>query len=314
MTAGSCYVCLPHLAGETAFVDRLEGVCGPVTVHPGPNRPDRETLKRVVGEYDVVVCGVFEEFDREVAEAADGLRALASLSAGLDHVDTAAFRERGVAVVGVEEANVVSVAEHALMLVLAVEKRLVESHRAVLDGEGRDGLAGRPRELQGKTVGVVGAGPIAHAVAERAAAFGTDVLVWTFRPENHGEFEALGAQFVADLADLVERADVVTLHLPLTEKTRSLVDLDLLAGVEADRHRTLVNTARAGIVDPAVLDRVGEGFVFDAAGLDVYPEDPPERERVYYTPHTAGVTREATARMRRELVENLAAALDGGGS
>jgi len=308
----SCFVCIPYLRDDEALLAGLREGFDDVTVHPGPDRPDAETLKRVVGEYDAALCGVAEAFDAEVAAAVDDCTALGSLSVGLDHVDVEAFRDRGVDVVNVEEANVVAVAEHTWALALALAKRVVEGHEAVVDGTDRDGLGDRPTELRDRTVGVVGAGPIAHEVTTLAEAFGVDPLVWTFHPDRHPEFDPLDAAFVDDLPALVERSDVVTVHVRLSDRTEGLLSPATLADVSTDRERLLVNTARAPIVDRGVVERVGPDGVFDAVALDVYPDDPvdlAERAagRVRFTPHVAGLTREATRRMRSEVAGKLAA-------
>lgn len=306
-TDRSCYVCIPALADDRRLMARLEKLFDSVTVHDGPASPSTDERKQIVKEHDVVLCGIAEEFDAEVARSVEQLTTLGSLSIGLDHIDVEAFRDRGVCVVNVEEANVTSVAEHTWMLILAVRKRLFASHHAALDGAGSEGLAERPTEVQGKTLGIVGAGSIGYEVATQARAFDPEILAWTFHPDRHPEFDDLGVRFVTRLAELIDRSDIVTLHLPLSEKTRGLIDTELLADVDRERDRTLINTSRAEIVAPAVLERIEDGWVFDAAGLDVYPEGFPDHDtgRIYFTPHTAGITQEATRRMREEVVAKI---------
>ena len=302
----ACYVCIPSLGEDTAFMQRLRETYGSVTVHEGPDRPTKADLEMVARDYHVAVCGMAEKFDEDVAAAADRLKAVGTLSIGLDHLDLEALRSAGVTVVNVEEANVVSVAEHTWMFILSLHKRLIESHQSVVGGSGRDGLNERPVDVNGRTLGVVGAGSIGYEVAKQAEAFGTETLVWTFNPDPHDEFDALAATFVRDLTDLVDRSDVVTIHLPLSEKTEGLIDGDLLTDVNKDRLRVLVNTSRAEIVAREVYDRLGDG-TFDAAGLDVFPNDLPGEtsDRVYFTPHTAGITQEASDRMREEVLRKL---------
>jgi phosphoglycerate dehydrogenase-like enzyme len=287
-------------------MERLRETYGSVTVHDGPDRPTKADLEKVARDYDVAVCGMAEEFDEDVAVAADRLKAIGTLSIGLDHLDLEALRSAGVTVVNVEEANVISVAEHTWMFILSLHKRLIESHRSVVEGSGRDGLDERPADVNGRTLGVVGAGSIGYEVAKQAEAFGTETLVWTFNPDHHEEFDALAATFVQDLPDLIDRSDVVTIHLSLSEKTEGLIDGDLLTDVNKDRLRVLVNTSRSEIVAREVYDRLGDG-TFDAAGLDVFPNDLPDEtsDRVYFTPHTAGITQEASDRMREEVLRKL---------
>lgn len=220
----SCYVCIPAVGEHDSFLGILEPAFDEVVVHPGPDRPTRAELKRVGRSHDAAVCGVAETFDAEVAAAADRLSVLGTLSTGRDHLDVEALQRAGVTVVDAAGANAVSVAEHTWTLILALSKRLVEANEAVRTGEGRDGLARWPTELDGKTLGVVGAGPIAHEVLRRAEGFGVEPLVWTFHPDQHPEIPDLGGTFVDDLTDLVERSHVVTVHVPLSNRSRGLLD------------------------------------------------------------------------------------------
>lgn len=310
-TERSCYVCIPSLGEDAKFMGRLREEYASVTLHDGPDRPTKSELETVAADYEVAICGMAEEFDAEVAAAVDRLEALGSLSIGLDHLDVDALRSQDVTVVNVDEANVRSVAEHTWMLILSLHKRLLESHRSVLDGTGRDGLSERPVDIADRTLGIVGAGSIGYEVAKQAEAFGLDTLVWTFNPDRHDEFDSLDSTFVRELPELVNRSDIVTIHIQLSEKTTGLIDTELLESVSEERPRTLINTSRAGIVARDVYTRIGNGRVFNAAGLDVYPDELPEDppERVYFTPHTAGVTQEAGERMRDEVLRKLTQAL-----
>lgn len=287
-------------------MERLKKTYGSVTVHDGPDRPTKEELVKVSKGYDVAICGMAEEFDADVAAAANQLKAIGTLSIGLDHLDLDALQSAGVSVVSVEEANVVSVAEHTWMFILSLHKRLLESHRSVVEGSGRDSLNERPVDVSGRTLGIVGAGSIAHEVAKQSEAFDTETLVWTFNPDHHDEFDSLAVTFIQDLGYLIDQSDVVTIHLPLSEKTEDIIDGDLLAAVDNEKLRVLVNTSRADIVADEVYNQIGKG-AFDAAGLDVFPEDLPTRvsDRVYFTPHTAGITQEASDRMREEILRRL---------
>lgn len=303
----SCYVCIPSLRDDDTFMERLHEEYGSVTLHEGPDRPTKAELKTVARDYDVAVCGMAEEFDADVAAAVDNLEAIGTLSIGLDHLDLDALESAGVTVVNVEEANVVSVAEHTWMFILSLHKRLIESHRSVVEGSGRDGLDERPVDVNERTLGVIGAGSIGYEVARQAEAFRTETLVWTFNPEGHDEFDSLESTFINDLAELVDRSDVVTIHLPLSEKTESLIDGELLEDVNDTESRLLINTSRSDIVAGEVYEQIGEDGVFDAAGLDVFPDDLPATasNRVYFTPHTAGITKEASDRMRTEVLRKL---------
>lgn len=302
-----CYVCIPSLKDDPELMEQLRATFGSVTVHDGPDRPTKAELKTVAKNYHVAICGMAEEFDSDVAAAVERLNIIGSLSIGLDHLDIDALRAKDVDIVNINEANVTSVAEHTWMLILGLHKRLLESHRAVIDGTGRDGLSERPVDVAHRTLGIIGAGSIAYEVARMADAFGLETLIWTFNPDHHDEFETLESSFVADLAALIDQSDIVSIHIQLSEKTRNLLDADLVEQANMDRSRALINTSRSEIVADAIYNRISEGEVFDAAGLDVYPSNLPDEagDRIYFTPHTAGITQEASRRMRDEVIRKI---------
>lgn len=303
----NCYVCIPSLESDKELMEQLRKMFGSVTVHEGPGRPTKTELKKVAKEYHVAICGMAEEFNRDVAEAVEKLEVIGTLSIGLDHLNTDALVAQGVTIINVKKANVISVAEHTWMLILALHKRLLDSHRAVMDGVGRDGLSERPVDINGRTLGIIGAGPIAYEVAKQSEAFDIETLVWTFNPKHHDEFDSLSSSFVNDLATLVDQSDVVSIHIQLSEKTRELFDANLMKQVDSDKSRILINTSRSDIVADDIYNQIGKGEGFDAAGLDVYPSELPEQtsERIYFTPHTAGITQEASRRMREEVIQKV---------
>jgi glyoxylate reductase len=232
------------------------------------------------------------------------LRLVANYGVGYDSVDVAACRERGIAVTNTPGVLDAAVADLTLALILATRRHLVESDRFVRDGGWRRGWA-QPellgRDLAGSTLGLVGMGRIGTEVARRAEAFGMRVV-------HHRRSDGV------QLDELLRSADVVSLHVPLTDETRGLLSRERLALIQDGA--TLVNTARGAIVDEgALVDELASGRI--SAGLDVFADEPrvPERlltlPNVVLTPHIASATVETRAAMTRVLVDNVLAFLHG---
>ncbi|PYO56822.1 MAG: lactate dehydrogenase [Candidatus Rokuibacteriota bacterium] len=241
----------------------------------------------------------------EFFRAAPKLRLVQLLSAGYDRVDAEAARKAGVPVANNGGANAVAVAEHTLMLMLAVLKRLVRLHNDVVAGRWRASDPGDARvyELAGKTIGIVGLGNIGKKVARRAAAFDMDVRYHDIKRLTEDEEDALGVRF-ALFTELLRAADVVSLHVPLDDSTRKMLGAREFAMMKPTA--ILVNTCRGPVVDEDALHRALTEGQIAAAGLDVMVEEPPAPNHpllalpnVTLTPHSAGPTWENwTARFR----------------
>ncbi len=249
--------------------------------------------------------GLARQMGGEFFRAAPRLRLVQLLSAGYDRVDVEAARKAGVPVANNGGANAIAVAEHALMLMLAVSKRLVHLHNDVVAGKWRasDLAEARVHELAGKTLGIVGLGNIGKKVARRAAAFDVDVRYYDIKRLTEDEEDALGVRFVL-FTELLRGADVVSLHVPLDDTTRRMLGAREFAMMKPTA--VLINTCRGPVVDEDALYRALTEGRIAAAGLDVMAEEPPEPDHpllalpnVTLTPHTAGPTWENwTARFR----------------
>ena len=249
--------------------------------------------------------GLARQMGGEFFRAAPRLRLVQLLSAGYDRVDVEAARKAGVPVANNGGANAIAVAEHTLMLMLAVLKRLVRFHNDVVAGRWRVGdfAEARVYELAGKTLGIVGLGNIGKKVARRAAAFDMDVQYYDIVRLTEDQEDTLGVRFVL-LAELLRTSDVVSLHVPLDDTTRKLLGPRELAMMKPSA--ILINTCRGPVVDEAALHRALTQGQLAAAGLDVMVEEPPAPSHplfalpnVTLTPHTAGPTWENwTARFR----------------
>lgn len=199
--------------------------------------------------------------------AEDGLRLLTLRSAGFNHVDLQAAEEHEVAVARVPAYSPHAVAEHAMALVLTLDRKIHRAHARVREGNfSLEGLLGT--DLHGKTVGVVGTGRIGTVFCRIVSGFGCRILAHDPYPSD--DVRNLGARYVG-LDELLEESDVIALHLPLTPETHHLVDSR--AVVRMKQGVMLVNTSRGGLVDtPAVIEGLKSGKI-GALGLDVYEEE-----------------------------------------
>ena len=278
-----------------------------------PDLRGEALLPLVVAVDGIVIRANGRVTDRLLAHA-PRLRVVGRHGVGLDNVDLDACTRRGIWVVYTPLANVEAVAEHAVGLMLAVAKRIVEGDRAVRAGEftaARHRLAGQ--ELYGQTLGIAGFGRIGQRVAEICrAAFAMPVMFADLL--FHEEVAArLGAQRVP-LDELLARSDVISLHLPLTAQTRHLIDGPALARMKPGA--ILINTARGAVVDEtALLAALRDGRL--AAGLDVFAEEPPPPgsplptlPNVVLTPHCASHTEGALLAMAM-VVEDVVRVLHG---
>ena len=218
------------------------------------------------------------------------------MSAGYDYVNIAGARKARIPICANGGANSVAVAEHAIMLMLAVYRKLVRFHQNVAGGQGHQGI---PRtvniyELEGKTVGLVGLGNIGQQVARRVKAFEAQVIYYdTFRLNSQKEKE-LGVQYVP-LDTLLATADIVSLHVPLNESTRHMIDAQALGRMKPTA--IVINTCRGEVIDErALIEALQHGQIL-AAGLDTQAKEPPDPNNplltlpnVTLTPHSAGPT------------------------
>jgi D-lactate dehydrogenase len=264
---------------------------------------------------------------RELLQRMPALRLVATRSAGVDHIDLAACQERGIAVVHVPDYGAATVAEHTFALLLGLARHLCEARGRALQGSfSYRGLTGF--ELEGKVLGVVGCGRIGAHVARIAHGFGMKVLTFDPRPRPEAAI-SLGIDFVG-WSELLERSDVLSLHVPLTPETHHLLDDTAFARIKPGV--ALINTARGALIDEDALLRALERGTVAAAGLDVLeheggaaPEAPMgcgglgcdrgwgashpllRHPRVLATPHVGFNTREAVARILHETIDNIAA-------
>lgn len=258
---------------------------------------ERGELLGLMPEADFLLVAT-ARVDEELLRAAPRLRLVQHQGVGYDNIDVAACRRAGIPVALTPEGTTTGVAEHTLLLILALYRHLPTLDAAVRDGEWPVwSMRSRSLELAGKTIGLIGFGRIGREVAKRARAFDVTVL-YHDAVRAPAEVDAeLGATSVTR-DDLLQQADIVSLHAPLTAETRGLIGERELRLMRPNA--VLINTARGALVDEQALTRaLAEGWIA-GAGLDVLRQEPPPRghpllssPKVILTPHVAAGTRDA---------------------
>ena len=278
--------------------------------------PERADLLEAASGAEGVLSTVTEKIDGTFMDAAgEGLKVVANMAVGYDNVDVEAAKARGVIVTNTPGVLDETTADVAFMLLLAAARRLGESERVLRAGRwewwGPKLFMGP--DVWGKKLGIVGFGRIGQAVALRARGFDMEILYHN-RSRKVDTEEELGASYL-ELDELLEAADFVSLHTPLTDETRHLIDAPELERMKPEA--VLVNTSRGPVVDEAALaDALAGGRIF-AAGLDVYEEEPKvhpkllELENVVLAPHIGSGSIETRVKMAVLAAENLTAVLRG---
>ena len=278
---------------------------------------ERGQLLEIVGNYDAMIVRSMTKVTAEMLEAGktggeQRLKVVGRAGIGVDNVDVAAATTHGILVVNAPTANLISATEHTFALLLAVARNVPAADASLKSGEwNRKQFLGT--ELQGKTLGIIGLGRIGQNVALRAQAF--DMKTIAYDPFLDAAVARRLDIEGMELDEVLANADVLTLHVPLTDQTRNLIDREAIAKMKPGV--IIVNCARGGTLDEdALIEALDSGHVA-AAGLDVFTEEPPtdyeplRHRRLVTTPHIGAQTREAQERVATETVKQLLAALEG---
>jgi glyoxylate reductase len=291
-------------------LSRLEEVCD-VEVHRGDRDLTQDELIAALQDKQGLISVLTTRVNRDVLAACAQLRVVANIAVGYNNIDVAAARERGVIVTNTPDVLTEASADMTWALILGITRRVVEGDRLVRAGGWKgwalDFMLGS--DLRGKQLGVIGFGRIGQAVAARAAAFGMRVAYQSRKAVGPPEFEPMAYD------RLMATSDVVTLHCPLTEETRHLIDQRSLARMK--RSAYLINTSRGPVVDEAALVWALKNRIIAGAALDVYEDEPHVREElrtfenVVLSPHLGSATRETRTEMADLAVRNVVAVLSG---
>lgn len=249
------------------------------------------------------------QVNRALLEAAPDLRVVGRLGVGLDNIDMAACADRGVAVKPATGANTLSVAEYVISTTLTLLRGAYGSQAGMIAGDWpRNALIGS--EASGRTMGLLGFGGIARAVAARARALGMTIAAYDpYLPTDDPAWQGVTR---CSIDGLLKCSDVLSIHVPLTDQTRGLIDADALARMKPGA--IVINTARGGVVDEPALAEVLRAGRLGGAALDVFEVEPLSAEagqlfngidNLVLTPHIAGVTKEGNIRVSAITVENV---------
>lgn len=274
-----------------------------------------ETIERLQGATIAVTNKV--RFDERVLAGAPGLRMIAETATGFDNIDVAGCRARGIAVANVPAYASQSVAEHVMLMALALRRNLPGYQKSIARGEWQ--TAALPSlqpypvfDLEGAVLGLIGYGDIARRVEALARAFGMEVLI----AERRGAAAVRRGR--VDFEDVLRRSDLVSLHCPLTPGTANLMNADAFARMK--RGALLINTARGGVVDAGALAQALKSGHLGGAGVDVLSQEPPRDgsplldptlPNLIVTPHIAWTSRRALAVLTEEVILNIEAFVRG---
>ena len=293
-----------------AVVRRLEEKCD-VDMHRGEAPLAPEDLRARAAEKDALIVLLPDRIDRAVLDAAPRLKIIANVAVGYDNLDVRHALQKGVICTNTPDVLTEATADLAWALILDVTRRVSEGDRLARAGNWRgwtfEFMLGAG--LQGKQLGIVGAGRIGRAVAERARGFGMTIAVTSRRDPGWPDAEFM------PLDRLLATSDVVSLHVPLSPETRGLIDQPALARMK--RTAFLVNTTRGAVVDESALAWALKEHMIAGAGLDVFENEPQINaalltlENVVLSPHLGSATRETRTAMADLAVSNVLAVLTG---
>lgn len=298
-------------------VELLEEVCD-VEVNPDEAPPTRELLIRKVQDVDGILCLLTDRIDADLMDLAPNLKVVSSMSVGYDHIDVEAATKKGVYVTFTPGVLTEATADFTWALLMAVSRRVIEADRYLRAGKWK--IQWSPThflgsDLTGKTLGIIGLGRIGEAIAQRARGFNMNVLYFSRARAEQEKERRLNIEFVP-LERLFRESDFVTVHVPITDETKHLINEERLRQMKPTAY--LVNTSRGPVMDQAVLTRALRERWIAGAGLDVFEKEPIDPndplinlENVVLTPHIASATTEARSKMAEVAAKNLISVLEG---
>lgn len=273
----------------------------------------REELLAALKEkpYDAVISLLTDKIDGEVFDAVPTAKIFANYAVGFDNINLDEAKARGVTITNTPNVVNDTVAEHTIALMLSITSRIAEGDRFMRKGlyHGWEPMMLLGTDLKGKTLGLLGAGHIGVRAAEIAHhGLGMSVIYYDIKRNEQFE-QACGASFRESVEEVLKEADVVTIHVPLLDSTRHLINAERLAMMKKSAY--LINTARGPVIDEAALVDALKAGVIQGAALDVFEHEPAmapglaELENVVITPHIASASVEARDAMSRLAAENI---------
>ena len=268
-----------------------------------------EDLKQKIVDCDAISIRT-AKLPNEIISSAKKLQIISRHGVGYDNIDLKSTKEIGATLTITATANAVAVAEHVMFMLLNISKRKDMYDQSVKLGKFNDrNKLPKTIELWGKNILIAGFGRIGQALIKRCLGFEMNVFVYD--PYiNDEKIKSLGGKKVNDLKEAVKEMDAISLHMPLNDETKNIVNYDLLRSMKTNC--IVVNAARGGIINEVDLDKaLRENLIF-GAGLDVFETEPPKsdnpllkNDKVFLSPHTAAFTEECMIRMGKETIQNI---------
>lgn len=279
----------------------------------------RDELLSLLPKYDAVIVRNETKVDKEFLDAAKKTQIIGRLGVGLDNIDLDGAKERNIPVISARNANATSVAEYVMACMLDASRPLNEADKDVKKGNwNRKHFTGT--ELNGRVLGLVGMGEIAHRVAKRAKVFGMDVIGYDpfVAPFDH-VVQDTGIRQIEDVNELLKEADFISIHVPLTKETKHLLNGEAFELMK--REACIINSARGGIIEETDIIKAVKENKISGAYLDVLEKEPIEKNSSYtsideikLSPHIAGATEEAQSRTAMLIAAEIDKVINGGSS
>ncbi len=286
-----------------------------VDIYKNSDPITKAVLKDRLAETDALISLLSDTIDEEIIGAAPKLKIIANYAVGYNNIDLEAARKRGIIVSNTPDILTPATADLTWALILSVSKRIPEADRFMRAGRfkgwGPQLMLGG--DVSGKTLGIIGAGRIGRAVAKRAAGF--DMRVVYFSRSRNKEIEQEANAFFRPLNTLLEEADFISIHCPLTEETHHLLNAERMKQIKKGAY--LINTARGAVVDESALIKSLQSGRITGAGLDVYEFEPRvsaellKMDQVVLLPHIGSGTIETREEMSRICARNIIEVLEG---
>lgn len=270
---------------------------------------DLEEIKKKIIECDGISIRT-AKLPAEVIRGAKNLKIISRHGVGYDNIDLEAAKEKNITISITATANAVAVAEHVMFMLLNISKRKDMYDKTVKSGRFNDrNKLPKTIELWNKNILIMGFGRIGKSLIKRCIGF--EMNVYVYDPfVSKEEIESLGGKKIEDLKEGVKKIDALTLHMPLNEKTKNIINYDVLKNMK--KNCIIINASRGGIINESDLNKsLNENKIF-GAGLDVFDTEPPDNDnpllkndKTFLSPHTAAFTEECMVRMGKETIQNI---------
>ena len=267
---------------------------------------DAEAFKKEMADADALLLSTAFKATGDIIAEAKNLKVISRTGVGVDNVDVNAASEKGIMVLNTPTANALSVAEHAVMFMLALSKQVRYYMDETVNGNFKVRRSNKSVDMNGKTLGLIGCGRIGRLVAKKCeAAFDMHTIGY----DPYIDHDVDNIKILPDMDSVLKEADYISLHLPLTDETRNLINRDKLALMKPTAF--ILNTSRGGIINEEDLAEALNNDVIAGAAVDVFSQEPPvdnplfKAKNILLTPHSAALTKECTLRVLQDAIDGI---------